>query len=253
MEVHHHTNTHNTKWTHYLWEFVMLFLAVTLGFYAENLRENNKLHHEATTNMRSLLSDLRADVNMFDSVIDRNDYSIAMADSLVELLHSDITRTADIYFYARSVTANIGYYYSNAKSFEQMKSSGLLRLVHPQELLDSIGSYYTSYQWLENQLALLRMKMDQIHKDNADLFDSYEFNTMMKFVRTNYTDTRHIIINRPVSNPRLLSTDPAKVNAVSMNYHYYLTTARFYRATADRLRGLAQRLIVWINKEYDFK
>jgi len=97
------------------------------------------------------------------------------------------------------------------------------------------------------------MKMDQIHKGNIDIFDSYVFNEMMKFQRTNYNDIHHIIINRPAGHPRLLSTDPVKVNGVSMNYHYYLTTARFYRATADRLRGLALRLSEWIKKEYDFE
>ena len=46
MEVRHHGHTESPpagragkKWTHYFWEFLMLFLAVSLGFYAENTRE----------------------------------------------------------------------------------------------------------------------------------------------------------------------------------------------------------------------
>ena len=35
MEVHSHTHTPRKKWTHYFWEFFMLFLAVTLGFFVE--------------------------------------------------------------------------------------------------------------------------------------------------------------------------------------------------------------------------
>ena len=35
MEVHAHTHTARKKWTHYLWEFLMLFLAVFCGFLAE--------------------------------------------------------------------------------------------------------------------------------------------------------------------------------------------------------------------------
>ena len=35
MEVHHHSHTARKKWTHYLWEFLMLFLAVFCGFLAE--------------------------------------------------------------------------------------------------------------------------------------------------------------------------------------------------------------------------
>ena len=32
MEVHAHTHTARKKWTHYFWEFLMLFLAVFCGF-----------------------------------------------------------------------------------------------------------------------------------------------------------------------------------------------------------------------------
>ena len=40
MEVHAHTHTARKKWTHYFWEFFMLFLAVLLGFFVENQREH---------------------------------------------------------------------------------------------------------------------------------------------------------------------------------------------------------------------
>jgi hypothetical protein len=37
MEVHHHGHIHeNKKWKEYLFEFLMIFLAVTLGFFVEN-------------------------------------------------------------------------------------------------------------------------------------------------------------------------------------------------------------------------
>src|SRR5277367_3916887 len=42
MEVHHHPDLHHKskKWKEYFLEFLMIFLAVTLGFIAENLREH---------------------------------------------------------------------------------------------------------------------------------------------------------------------------------------------------------------------
>ena len=53
MEVHAHTHTPRKKWTHYFWEFLMLFLAVFCGFLAENQREHfiehrrEKEYHES--------------------------------------------------------------------------------------------------------------------------------------------------------------------------------------------------------------
>ena len=44
MEVHHHSH-HPKKWKEYISEFLMLFAAVTLGFFAENLREHQIEKH----------------------------------------------------------------------------------------------------------------------------------------------------------------------------------------------------------------
>jgi hypothetical protein len=35
MEVHHHSHSSRKKWTHYFWEFLVLFFAVFCGFLAE--------------------------------------------------------------------------------------------------------------------------------------------------------------------------------------------------------------------------
>jgi hypothetical protein len=42
MEVHHHPNLHHERkpWKEYFLEFLMIFLAVTMGFFAETIREN---------------------------------------------------------------------------------------------------------------------------------------------------------------------------------------------------------------------
>jgi len=252
MEVHAHTHTERKKWTHYFWEFLMLFLAVSLGFYAENLREGMIHKEQVKTNMRSLLSDLQSDVLVFDSVIERNQYAYIMADSLIELLHNDISNTPEIYLTARSVTANIGYFYSNSKSFDQMKSAGILRFIHPHDLLDSLGNYYVSFQWLADQTELLRFKLDAVHKGNSVLFDSYIFFQMMKNMQIyrGSFNGRYNIINKPEGHPALLSIAPKDVNEVSLNYHYYSSTAKFYNRTAIVQRQRAINLIEFIKKEY---
>jgi len=255
MEVHAHTHTARKKWTHYFWEFLMLFLAVSLGSYAENLREGMLHKKEVKTQMNSMLSDLQSDIILFDSVTDRNSYGAQMADSLVELLHSDITNTTEIYFAARTVTANVGYYYTNSKSFEQLKTAGLLRYIKNKALLDSIGTYYASFQWLANQIDLLRLKLDEIHKGNTRLFDSYVFQQMMmnlKIIAASGVGGQRTNINKPLLKPSLLSADIKDINTVSLNYHYYSTTIKFYIRNAIALQNRAKGLIEMIKKEYKF-
>ena len=58
MEVHAHTHTPRKKWTHYFWEFLMLFLAVTLGFFVENQREHYIENKRERQYMHSFYEDL---------------------------------------------------------------------------------------------------------------------------------------------------------------------------------------------------
>src|ERR1044071_1970059 len=61
MEVHAHTHSERKKFTHYLWEFLMLFLAVFCGFLAENFREHQIEHQREKQYMVTMLEDLKAD------------------------------------------------------------------------------------------------------------------------------------------------------------------------------------------------
>jgi hypothetical protein len=252
MEVHAHTHTSRKKWTHYFWEFLMLFLAVSLGFYAENTREGILHKKEVKSQLNSMLSDLQSDITLFDSVSDRNRFSSDMADTLVELLHSDITNTIQIYYAARTVTANLGYYYTNSKSYDQLKSAGLLRYIRNKELLDSIGGYYVSFHWLDNQIDLLRLKLDEIHKGNARLFESYIFQQMIsnRIIGSASSGGQRTLISKLAVKPHLLSADPKDINTVSMNYHYYSSTIKFYMRMANTLQARAKLLIAMLKKEY---
>ena len=62
MEVHHpHHPTHKKKWSEYIIEFVMLFTAVTLGFFAENVREGLSNREKEKAIVVSLKEELTKD------------------------------------------------------------------------------------------------------------------------------------------------------------------------------------------------
>src|SRR5512138_2043756 len=82
MEVHAHTHTKRKKWTHYLWEFLMLFLAVFAGFLAENQREHYVEHKREKQYMRSMVSDLAADTATINRAIPSREDRISAIDSV---------------------------------------------------------------------------------------------------------------------------------------------------------------------------
>jgi hypothetical protein len=61
MEVHAHTHTARKKWTHYFWEFLMLFLAVFCGFLAEYQLEHKIEKDRANELAKSFYHELKSD------------------------------------------------------------------------------------------------------------------------------------------------------------------------------------------------
>ena len=101
MEVHAHTHTARKKWTHYFWEFFMLFLAVFCGFLAEYQLEHKIEKDREKQYMRSMIEDLKSDSAMLISNIEQRQSRIMMMDSLVKLLNSPSAKESgnDIYYF----------------------------------------------------------------------------------------------------------------------------------------------------------
>src|ERR1700686_354541 len=63
MEVHHHPDLRHRRkrWKEYFLEFLMIFLAVTLGFFAESYRESLGDKKKEKGYIRSMIEDLKND------------------------------------------------------------------------------------------------------------------------------------------------------------------------------------------------
>ena len=71
MEVHHHSHiptSREKKWTHYFWEFLMLFLAVFCGFLAEYQLEHKIERDRAKELANSFSAELKGDSAALHSV-----------------------------------------------------------------------------------------------------------------------------------------------------------------------------------------
>ena len=122
MEVHAHTHTARKKWTHYFWEFLMLFLAVFCGFLAENQREHMIEHQREKRFAVQLLADLTNDSVHFSFLI--NNVTPRMdkrARNLNELLIRQPAATDKEVIQTLSGVNRIGLLLTNT-TFTQMKT-----------------------------------------------------------------------------------------------------------------------------------
>lgn len=150
MEVHKHPHhvTHKKKWGEYLLEFFMLFLAVFLGFVAENFREHSVERLKEKEYMRSLVNDLKTDTAIINFTIIYNQ-NLHSADSmLLQLLHTPLTATdtADfnLIYKLYPKTENFSILFNDSKTYDQMKSTGDYRLIKNPKVLDNMSKYYQS-------------------------------------------------------------------------------------------------------------
>jgi len=153
MEVHAHTHTERKKWRHYLWEFLMLFLAVFCGFLTENFREHEINKGIERNNMKSLVRNLLEDSNLLVRSIKVNEGRFNYLDSLIYLKNKKIPddRFQKEFIFYMLKLGNIDYFVSNQSTFKQMQSSGTLRLISNPSVLDSILNYENSYERVKRQ------------------------------------------------------------------------------------------------------
>ena len=95
MEVHHHPH-HPKKWKEYLTEFIMLFAAVTLGFFAENQREHVVERHREKQYLESLMGDLAKDKQEMTFARNFTTNQIAGLDTAIDLLTNGIWNAENI-------------------------------------------------------------------------------------------------------------------------------------------------------------
>lgn len=143
MEVHHHSHTERKKWTHYFWEFFMLFLAVTLGFLVENQREHYIEEHRAHEFAESLVADLKSDTANLNNYLKEIDFVVPRIDTFRAMVHT--TPLSSVaggrwYYYAR-FTIRYFSFNSNDATVEQLKNSGSLRYFRNKEVIKAIGQY----------------------------------------------------------------------------------------------------------------
>ncbi len=219
MEVHHHPEVEKKGFKEYAFEGLMIFLAVTMGFFAENLREHLDNSDDTAKSMHAMVSDLKSDMLMYQYVLTDNEYCAHMNDTLIAMLSQRSAKTGHIYFLARNITASFEFVRPNTRTFEQLKSSGSLHFINDQRILDSITFYYQSIKWLDKQNDVLIQKVNDVHLANSQLFDGAVFEKIFTGGYANKEKTL-MVVSEPANNPPLLSNDHIVINNVIMGYHY---------------------------------
>ena len=258
MEVHHHPHVEKKNFKEYFLEFLMIFLAVTLGFFAESLREhvsdNSKEHEYVSALKKDLATDtvnLSAWIQAFNSRI--NEY-----DTVINMLREpgNITDGAKLYYMSR-ITTRGTVFEDNNNTMIQLNISGNFRLIRNKTAAEKIIAYQNDIDDYKRINEYDSYEARALYEPQSKLFDAFVFNDMSKPIRDSAVSSSNNLLGgfrnvftEPTGNPKLLSTDKEKIN----DFVYYLHQRRstfaaeiliLYKQKQD-----AEALIQLINNQY---
>jgi len=239
MEVHQHTHTPRKKWTHYVWEFLMLFLAVFCGFLAENQREHYVEHKRAKEYAEMMKDDLLKDTAQLGGLI-RGKESLLQAQKNWERfwqISIDKVTWTDIET-RKNPGVDVSPFLWNDATYSQMKSSGNLRLFRDKELIKKIALYESLIKRFEfwNNWTQELIKSDHYFQSevNEEVFrknnPSFDKNKSLKMLGYNFEEWSEasIIGNKLVAFQLGLREDYREVNKIAgeiislLNKNYHL-------------------------------
>jgi hypothetical protein len=164
MEVHAHTHTERKKWTHYLWEFLMLFLAVFCGFLAENEREHLVENRKEKKYIISMMEDLKKDSAFLTLSMNKLiPFHSMWLDSAIHLLQlQDLKgKNREIYQAYFLDTAWDYDYFPTQRTLSQLQSAGY-NLIRNKNAAKAISQLEDGYNFYYKWNAYVQDKQNEI-------------------------------------------------------------------------------------------
>jgi len=232
-------------------EGLMIFLAVTMGFFAESLQERINENNRAKEYAVTLYSDLKADTANLDQYITHINFGVANADTLMQLLSANDPKdipSGKLYWYGLFGGMRITFAAQDATLLE-MKNSGSLRYFTNPAINRLVAEYDQRLQYLKTLDEHGQGIYTEVRKVKALLFN-FKYNDAANTVSQGiYRKYKRASIDSFINtNPPLLSTDK-----VVFNQFVELVRSRFLKtqaANADSLNHHAIALIGALKKEY---
>ena len=243
MEVHHHSH-HPKKWKEYITEFLMLFLAVTLGFFAENVREHQIERHREIRYLKNVHEDLQLDIKNIENVINQNTVRLQAMDTLFQAINNNTITNEDVYYYIRNLALRATFESSHV-GLDQIKSAGGLRVIKNPEIISGIQEYERMLNSIEKLENVRERTLEQARFKMAAVFEptiSYEMlvnqgQGIMRF-------------NRPQKANAILEQNKSAVKELLNLVIFGLNSNRYLNTNLAKEKANGLKLDSAILKEY---
>jgi len=150
-----------------------------------------------------------------------------------------------IYYLARMGLRLSPFPKLNDRTYEQMKSSGNLRLIHENEISDKITHYYFNIKEFSLNTDQTLLRLQSLIEIQGKVFDGAVFQQMINI--------KSFEINQPGGYPPLITEEKQTLNELSVRIHYVLSILLYSQNFITDLEKEASQLIETLKKEYHLK
>jgi hypothetical protein len=253
MEVHHHSHSSRKQWTHYIWEFLMLFLAVFCGFLAEYQLEHKIEKDREKQFINQLYRDIKFDTLRLKEVIRNRVRKVNLLDSLSILLASGNLEDqgSDLYYFGRYATRFYDVrFIPNDGTIQQLKNAGNMRLIHKSSSAVAIIQYDVE---LRNVLALFQQESttrEEYMKVASGIFNGTVLDSIVSMDIENMANYGRI--RRPGGNPPF-NNDKEKLFQLRYLIHYLKGNNVLNLRADQELLKKAETLLMALKKDYNLE
>jgi hypothetical protein len=236
MEVHGHAHHEGKKsWKSYIWEFLMLFLAVFCGFLAEWKLEHVIENQREKEYIHSIVEDITEDINQTTKLISDLKVRGEKLDSLmVELASPKINQNSNKACQLWNQTRGFRDFIHNDRTILQLKSTGALRTIHIKTVSDSIMKY-------DQTVRMIYVGQDVMNSIGADQTLFYQ---MFDFINLKKNSTNSSPI--PLTERGKNSLNEAYANRLFWKAQITTLTKRLIIINEE-----GKRLVKLIDSEYE--
>ena len=232
-----------SKYTRYaIGEIVLVVIGILIALQVNNWKENISIIKSEKKYMQNLKEDLQNDILLFDNYLTRNRELFKMIDSTITYLsREDFKNTSDkSSYYARTISLRWNRVQPVERTFEQMKSSGQLKIISNQIVSDKISDYYNSIYELETYNQAILMWLEGYLKCMGKVYDG---EVLFEILRT----------NAPVEtdNDAIITENPTIINELITSAQYVYGGISLSETIVKQNKSKAEKLILEIDKNYN--
>jgi hypothetical protein len=238
MEVHHHPHVEKKSFKEYFLEFIMIFLAVTMGFFAESIRENMSSRQHVKELSTQLIEDLENDTANLHKLTIKETIQVKTADSLFLLLQQPLAR-ADLKKIQELILSldDIGLFHPYTGAMLSIKNDLGFKEFASSKVASHIAGYETALTYL---------------KSNEDLDMGYLKEYLETFITAHFTpvNLNSIINKKGILNNEMRNLTQNDLTQLSVNVLLIKAFDMQITGYYSRVKNNAVGFMDYVRKEF---